>query len=451
MFNQVFKIINSSNLRSANIKKNVFGSFAVKGGNVVINLLMVPLLLDYLNPTKYGIWLTVNSIISWFIFFNVGLGHGLRNKFAEKKAEDKDNEIKTYVSTAYFSLFFIAIVFIILFLIINHFLDWTVLLNTEKSLVNELSVFVSILFFFFAFRLVFNLISSILLGDQKPALSGFLNFVGQFIALISLYILVNVNGNSLIYVGLLYTGIPVVVLLLANIYLFYSKYRDYIPSISYYKLSYLKSLANLGTKFFIIEAAFIILYTTDNFIITHLFSPADVAPYNIAFRYFGIMTMLFSIINTPFWSAYTEAYTRKDFDWIKKVNKKLKNIWLIFSIGIIFMILISPYAYKFWIGEKVEIPFSLTVVMGLNAILAIWNNIYVYFINGVGKIKLQSLLAIFGALIHIPFAYLLAKVFAIGITGVILATFLTGFVSVFLLPKQYKLIISNTAAGIWNK
>jgi hypothetical protein len=35
-----------------------------------------------LIPTRYEIWLTLSSIVGWFSFFDVGLGHGLRNKFA---------------------------------------------------------------------------------------------------------------------------------------------------------------------------------------------------------------------------------------------------------------------------------------------------------------------------------------------------------------------------------
>ena len=59
---------------------------------MLISLLLVPLTIDYLNPTQYGIWITLMSVIAWFNFFDIGLGNGLRNKFATAKAENKEHD-----------------------------------------------------------------------------------------------------------------------------------------------------------------------------------------------------------------------------------------------------------------------------------------------------------------------------------------------------------------------
>ena len=61
-------------------KKNIAASFVVKGLSVMINLALVPLTINYVNPSQYGIWLTLSSIIAWFSFFDVGFGNGLRNR-----------------------------------------------------------------------------------------------------------------------------------------------------------------------------------------------------------------------------------------------------------------------------------------------------------------------------------------------------------------------------------
>jgi len=45
--------------RSIRAKKNIALSFVLKSLNIIIQLLLVPLLLGYLNPVKYGIWVTV--------------------------------------------------------------------------------------------------------------------------------------------------------------------------------------------------------------------------------------------------------------------------------------------------------------------------------------------------------------------------------------------------------
>ena len=95
--------------------RNIIISFIAKGVSVVCSLLIVPITINYVNPTRYGIWLTISSIIGWVLFFDFGMGHGLRNKFAEAKAKgDMELAIK-FVSTTYFTLG--AIVFSLLFII----------------------------------------------------------------------------------------------------------------------------------------------------------------------------------------------------------------------------------------------------------------------------------------------------------------------------------------------
>lgn len=68
--------------RSIKAKKNILASFIIKGLSIAISLVLVPLTINYINPTQYGIWLTLSSIVAWFSFFDIGLTQGLRNKFA---------------------------------------------------------------------------------------------------------------------------------------------------------------------------------------------------------------------------------------------------------------------------------------------------------------------------------------------------------------------------------
>ena len=72
--------------RSVIIKKNIVQSSGFKVASIIISLLVVPITIDYVNAEQYGIWLTLSSIVHWISYFDLGLGHGLRNKFAEAKA-----------------------------------------------------------------------------------------------------------------------------------------------------------------------------------------------------------------------------------------------------------------------------------------------------------------------------------------------------------------------------
>jgi O-antigen/teichoic acid export membrane protein len=86
-----------------------------KGGSILASFLLVPLTINYLDTENYGIWLTLSSFIAWFSFFDIGLGNGLRNKFAEAKAKGDMTLARGYVSSAYFTIGVVSIGLIVIF------------------------------------------------------------------------------------------------------------------------------------------------------------------------------------------------------------------------------------------------------------------------------------------------------------------------------------------------
>ena len=69
------KLLNlTKDKRSYEIQKNIVLSFLFKGISIIVSLVIVPLTLNYLNPTEYGVWLTLSSIMTWINLFDIGLG-----------------------------------------------------------------------------------------------------------------------------------------------------------------------------------------------------------------------------------------------------------------------------------------------------------------------------------------------------------------------------------------
>ncbi|NQU35366.1 MAG: polysaccharide biosynthesis protein [Bacteroidetes bacterium] len=448
-FFKTFLIIGQS--RTVRIKKNIIASFGLKGFSILVGFLLVPLTLNYLSPLKYGIWLTLSSIIGWFGFFDIGLGNGLRNKLAEAFALKDYKLSKIYISTTYAALSIIIGSVYVLFFIMNSYLNWAIILNTSLEMSVELNCVAMIVFSFFALRFVLKLIGVILTADQLPAYNSIFDSIGNIFTLIAIYIVTTSSKGSLLYVSIIYTATPVIVLIIASFYFFNGKYKVIKPSIKYIDFKYLKPLAGLGVKFFLLQIAVIIIFSTDNLIITQILGPAEVIPYNIAFKYFGIPIMIFSIILTPFWSAFTDSISKNDIKWIKTALTKLISIWFLVVVVVIIMLVFSKYFYIMWIGDKVYIPFVLSVYMGFYAVLVTWNTIFSYFLNGAGKIKLQMYDGILAMIINIPISIFLAKNIGMGSTGVILGTCISLATGSLLIPIQTKKIISGSAKGIWNK
>src|SRR5690606_6601061 len=130
---------------------------------------------------------------------------------------------------------------------------------------------------------------------------------------------------------------------------------------------------------------------------------------NIAQKYFWIVIVLLNILMGPFWSAFTEAYVKKDISWIKSAMLKLR--WVsFFGIGlIIIMVLVSWLAYKVWIGDQVSVPISITIAYTILTIVNTLSMPYMFFMNGTWKLFLQTIISFYVILLFLPLVFFFAK------------------------------------------
>ena len=178
------RYITKGHERSVRAKKNIVSSLLLKGISIAISFVTLPITLNYVDSATYGVWLTMSSIVGWFVFFDVGLTQGLRNRFAEAKARGDDDLAKTFVSTTYAILAIIFTSVWVIFLITNSFLDWSRLLNVSESMRSDVTTLAIIVFTYFCISFVFRIITTILLADQYPARSTLIDLSGQALSLI---------------------------------------------------------------------------------------------------------------------------------------------------------------------------------------------------------------------------------------------------------------------------
>lgn len=183
--------------RSITVKKNIAGALVLKCISILISLQVVPLTIDYINPTKYGIWLTLSSIIAWLSYFDLGFAHGFRNRFAESKAKGDIKLAKEYISTTYIVLFLLFSFILLIVLIVNNFLNWSSILNIAPVYNNELHIVFGLLACFFCLNIVASVFTTMLMADQKPALAALVQTGGQAFAFLGVYILTKMTSGSL--------------------------------------------------------------------------------------------------------------------------------------------------------------------------------------------------------------------------------------------------------------
>ena len=159
--------------------------------------------------------------------------------------------------------------------------------------------------------------------------------------------------------------------------------------------------------------------------------------------------MIATIVLTPFWSAFTDAYVKKDFEWMRNMVKKLERMWLLCIPVLVVMILCSAPLYKYLVGGSISIPFSLSISMAFFMLFQTIGNVYMYLINGTSKVRLQLILYLSIAVIAIPIMQLTCQLY--GVEGVLLVPTITFGLQALVGKIQISKIIKNTAKGIWLK
>ena len=405
--------------------------------------------LGYVSSELYGIWLTLSSIMLWLNFFDVGFTLGLKNKLAEAIAQNNLEKGKSLVSTTYFMMILIFIPLLIILESTIPFINWSMFLNVQSIYNEEIIKCLYILAACFCIQMILNVFTAVVAAFQQVALSSLFPVIGNFFSLITIFFLTKYCPPSLLALAIAISVMPLLVIFTASIIFFKKKYKNVSPNIHYIDRKYAKELFTLGYKFFLIQIQGVVLYQCTNILISRLSGPEYVTAYNIAYKYLNIALMVYSIVLTPLWPAFTDAYTRKDFIWMKSIYKKMTRFYIFSACIVILMIASSNIIYKLWIGDRAEVPFSMTLTLGIFILINSWDALQVNLINGIGTIKLQTYVTLIGLIFHIPLSLFIGKY--IGAIGVVISmTIIICIYSIFF-TIQIKQILTQKAKGIWIK
>ena len=444
---QIRKKFIGTDSRSKKMYKNTVAMIGIRGVSMILTLISAPIMLHHVDRADYGVLLTLTSIVGWVGYMDVGLGNGLRNKLPEFLAKGDFHSAKKIVSSCYVTLALI----IVIFLMVSPFVDWLGVLNSPTSDAGEIRGLTNVVFIAFCIQFLFGLINSILFAYQMPAFQSLFTFVGQFIALIALVIQVYVfDVTSVLQIGAVNSMIPPLVLFLGSIGLFRTKLKEIAPSFKLFEFKSVGSILSLGLKFFVLQMITIVLFQANSIIIARVVSPEAVVEYNLAFKYVSLLTMIFTIVITPVWSATTDAYVRKDFAWINKTISLSRKVCIASIFIGVLMVLASKFVYGIWLGKgTIDINYSTTSLILLYISFEMLYKVYGTIINGTGKVFAQIILTGVIAIIYIPLAILLGKLF--GLSGVLIANAIVFALNYLWSKVQCNKLISQTATGIWNK
>lgn len=436
--------------RTQIVVRNAAGSFGIKALSMVIDFAKVPILLSFLDSSHYGVYITIASIVAWTHQFDFGLGSGLRYKLTEAISKQDEERGRQLVSTAYISIATIMLMVLLICIPIILCLDWANILNCNFIDASELVLCVCLVLAVFVVQFVLELISVVLQSDQRSAISNIFKPLANLLTVVTVLILCRYAHNSLLLACLAMTLPIVIVLFIANTWLFARRYKRIAPSFKDFRRERIRDIYSLGLKYFTGQFSSLIVFSTASFLLSHFVNPVEAAVYNTAWTYFGMVVMFNSMVLTPLVAAVTDAFVKGEDKWIANIYKKINIYSWMLTVASLCLLAVSQIAFHLWVGEKIIVPWGLSIVMTAYFICNIWVTPYKNFLGGVGKMNVSVIISFCKMALFFPVAIALIKLWQS--TGLIIAILVVNT-----LPNmvfgiyQYYLVINHKAKGIWNK
>lgn len=374
-----------------------------QGSILSIGLISVPLSLAYLGTERYGIWLTLNSLLTWLALSDMGWGgNALINALAAAHGRDDLAKARELVSTAFLGLCAIALGFALLFFVLIGQVSMAAVFNASRSVPDaELRRAVSFAFIAFAASFPAGVVQAVFHGYQRGYWANAWNILGSLLGLVALVMVTRVGGDLPRFVLALW-GVRAAMALLAIVLLFVWIAPWLAPSPRFVSREALSRLGSLGVRYFVAQLAGLGMFHSQPLIIAHQLGPAQVGIFNVAQRILTLPWSLSQMIASPLLPAYGEARARRDWGWIRKaVTRSLLTSAV---IGIAFTVPLALGVRKLvgaWIGPTLVPSPGLVLSLGAYTVvasLAVPLSVLLYGLEAVGGQAKIALLTTMGTI-----------------------------------------------------
>jgi O-antigen/teichoic acid export membrane protein len=402
-----------------------------------VSFLMVPIALGYLGAERYGLWITLTSLLSMFGFADLGLGNGLLNAVGEAHGKDDQDLAGSYVSTGFYLLCGMAAALLLagVGVILIWEPNWMALLNIQSALAGaEAESTVSVLFLGFLLALPLSVAQRVRMGYQQVYINSVVAAVGSVLGLLGVILAVSLDGGLPWIAGSVIAA-PLIAQLSNTAFLLREK-PWILPRWSLFRPDKAKVLLRIGLLFFVLQLAFAVGYTTDNLVIARIVGSEAVTSYAVPQKLFHLAPMVLGFVLTPLWPAYREASTRGDVSWIKGTLKRSLQIGFVVSAPAAVALVALGRPLVTWWSDGVVLP-STALLIALGTLVAF--NAFVaptaMFLNGMNVVGFQVICAIAMAVLNLGFSILFVRMY--GVVGVVYGSLLAQVLCVLIPSALY--------------
>lgn len=403
-------------------------SLIQRGLTVVISLVSVPLTIHYLGPERYGVWLTISSLLVWMALTDFGLaGNALINVLSAANGNDDRRGAQEYLSSAVWALGAIAGLFAIAALAGFPFISWRAVFRVSAVPLHELNTACALTLAFFILALPMSVQSSIYSAYQDGFLSNVCGIAMNLSSLIALIVVTRFHGG-LPQLVLALSGTKTVVAIGNIYYMFFRRYPWLLPVPSAVRWHCIRRLFSLGGKYMLTQLGSFGMTQSQPMIITQILGPAKVIAFVIAQRIITLPMEVIYMSTAPLVPAFGEARARNDWNWIRKAYRNVT--WGSVAVGVPILLGIAVAArplIRAWAGPAAVPEVSLILWLVLYNVLGVVLMVTGQLLVGVERVNALTLSIVLCALATVGFGTLFC--YWSGLTGIAMAMALSKLVT----------------------
>jgi O-antigen/teichoic acid export membrane protein len=340
--------------RHRRILLSSIASFSAKIIGITALIISTPLTLDYLGIERFGVWMTVSSLIVVFGFADLGIGNGLLNVISEANGRDDKELAKRAIASSIVFLTTIGLIVAITFTIVYPILDWARLLNISvQENAIEAGQAVAVLVGCMALNLPLLTAQRVQSGYQEGYQASLWLAVGSIFMLIGILLAIYVQAG-LPWLVLAAAGGPTLAMGLNWTHQFFFVRRWLLPSIHNMEWKMSRRIAKLGAIWAWFQLMSFVGTAADNLIISHLFGAATVGGYAVMAKLLSGL-LIAQVLSAALWPAFAEALERGDLDWVRKTFRRTLILFSAYGlVSALVMGLASFWIIRIWVGPEME-------------------------------------------------------------------------------------------------
>jgi len=404
-----------------------------KGVLVLVNFLTIPIAIRYLGAESFGIWTTISTFLAMLLVLDLGIANSLTNFISEAYARSDREHASRYSTTALSVMTAIAAALGLAAWVLWPCLHWYAIFHlSSRSEVPSVSHAVAAALLIFLIDLPARLSVKILGGYQELRTANVFAALGSIGNLITIVLLVHYHaGLAAMVAGSAAALVGSDLLCLLWLLVMHKPWLR--PRLSHLNRLAARRMMQLGSEFFMLQIAGLIVFNSDNLVVTHYLGPAEVAPYSVAWRLVGYAAIVQALLTPALWPAFSEAFDRGDLPWVRRTF--WRTMWITMGTAFAFALLFAVmgrWMIRIWATNAAVPGETLMLLMCAWVLISTFMNNTAIVLVAKGETRLQAWLGLLAAGLNLLLSIWLVQ--RLGSVGVILGTILS-YAVVLIVPQ----------------